>query len=153
VDLEDGAPYVVRERHQIATFQDFCNDCGNCDTFCPEEGGPYLEKPRFFGSLAAWQRQEDRDGFCVLAEDGCDVIWGRIGGVQYRLGVDRSHDRAVFTDGRVRLVLQHAARAVVRATTEAAATEGHTLDGTAYLKMAAILDGVLDPRRVNPVNA
>ena len=80
----------MRERHQIATFQDFCNDCGNCDTFCPEDGGPYLEKPRFFGSLAAWQRQEDRDGFCVLAEDGCDVMWGRIGGVEYRLEVDRS---------------------------------------------------------------
>ena len=52
-----------RERHQIAVFQDFCNDCGNCDTFCPEEGGPYLEKPRFFGTLDGWHRWRDRDGF------------------------------------------------------------------------------------------
>ena len=51
-----GGRFEVRERHQIATFQDFCNDCGNCDTFCPEDGGPYLEKPRFFGSLDAWRR-------------------------------------------------------------------------------------------------
>ena len=60
-----GERLEVRERHQIATFQDFCNDCGNCDTFCPEDGGPYLEKPRFFGSLAAWRQQAGRDGFCV----------------------------------------------------------------------------------------
>ena len=54
-----GGRFEARERHQIANFQDFCNDCGNCDTFCPEDGGPYLEKPRFFGSLAAWREQGD----------------------------------------------------------------------------------------------
>ena len=31
--------------------------------------------------------------------------------------------------------------------------EGHTLDFAAYLRMALMVDGVLDPRRVNPVNA
>ena len=60
-----GGRFEARERHQIANFQDFCNDCGNCDTFCPEDGGPYLEKPRFFGSLAAWREQAARDGFFV----------------------------------------------------------------------------------------
>jgi len=33
------------------------------------------------------------------------------------------------------------------------APDGHTLDVGAYLKMAVLLDGILDPRRVNPVNA
>ncbi len=60
-----GGRFEVRERHQIAVFQDFCNDCGNCDTFCPEEGGPYLEKPRFFGTLGGWHRWRERDGFFV----------------------------------------------------------------------------------------
>ncbi|MGB6642819.1 MAG: glutamate synthase, partial [Thermoanaerobaculia bacterium] len=31
----------LQERHQIGNFADFCNDCGNCDIFCPEDGGPY----------------------------------------------------------------------------------------------------------------
>ena len=31
--------------------------------------------------------------------------------------------------------------------------DGHTLDVGVYLKMAAIMDGVLDPRRANPVNS
>jgi len=34
-----GGRLEARERHQIGTFQDFCNDCGNCDTFCPRTAG------------------------------------------------------------------------------------------------------------------
>jgi hypothetical protein len=34
-----------------------------------------------------------------------------------------------------------------------AAPDGHTLDVGACLRMAVLLDGVLDPRRANPVNA
>jgi hypothetical protein len=102
-----GGRFEVRERHQIATFQDFCNDCGNCDTFCPEDGGPYLEKPRFFGSLEAWRQQAGRDGFYVRTREGADTMWGRLGGVVYRLEVSREADQAVFTDGRVTLELRH----------------------------------------------
>ena len=39
---------AIREKHQIGNFADFCNDCGNCDVFCPEDGGPYVLKPRVF---------------------------------------------------------------------------------------------------------
>ena len=148
-----GGRVEARERHQIATFQDFCNDCGNCDTFCPEDGGPYLEKPRFFGSLEAWRRQAGRDGFYVRTLDGADTMWGRLGGIVYRLEVSREADQAVFTDGRVTLELRHRDRRAVGATVAVGAPEGHVLDVGAYLKMAVLLDGVLDPRRANPVNA
>jgi putative selenate reductase len=143
----------VREAHQIATFQDFCNDCGNCDTFCPEDGGPYLEKPRFFGSLEAWKRFGDLDGFFVERRGAIDTMWGRIARIEYRLEVDRDADRATFTDSRVTLALRHGARAVIEATPDPGAPDGHRLDGRARLTMAVLLDGVLDPRRVNPVNA
>lgn len=148
-----GGRFELRERHQIGTFQDFCNDCGNCDTFCPEEGGPYLEKPRFFGSLEAWRRLADRDGYFVERRDGLDAMWGRVRGAEYRLEVDRAADRALFGDGRVQVELRHQARAVVAATVARGAPNGHALELRAYLEMAALLDGVLEPRRVHPVNA
>jgi len=148
-----GGRFEVRESHQIATFSDFCNDCGNCDTFCPENGGPYLEKPRFFGSLEAWRHGSGRDGFCVERREGGDRLWGRLQGVEYRLEVDRDADQAVFTDGRVTLELRHRERTPVGASVAAGAPEGHTLDVGAYLTMAVLLDGVLDPRRASPVNA
>ena len=148
-----GGHFEVRESHQIATFQDFCNDCGNCDTFCPEDGGPFVEKPRFFGSLAAFRRRADRDGFCVERREDSDRLWGRLQGVEYRLEVDRDADQAVFSDGRVTLELRHRERTPVGASVAAGAPEGHTLDMGAYLKMAVLLDGVLDPRHVSPVSA
>jgi putative selenate reductase len=148
-----GGRLEVRERRQIATFQDFCNDCGNCDTFCPEDGGPYLEKPRFFGSLAAWQGHAARDGFFVRRLEGVRLMCGRVGGVSYLLEVDPEADQAVFTDGRVTLELRHRERRPVGASVAPGTPDGHTLDVGVYLKMATVLDGVLDPRRSNPVNA
>jgi putative selenate reductase len=149
----DGGRFELRARHQIGTFEGFCNDCGNCDTFCPEDGGPYLEKPLLVGSLAAWRRTAQRDGFWVERRDGLDAMRGRLRGVEYRLVVDRSADRAVFTDGRLSLELRHGERRPVGASLAPGTPEGHTLDVGAYLAMAAVLDGVLDLRRANPVNA
>ena len=49
--------------------------------------------------------------------------------------------------------LKHAERRPVDARARAGATEGHTLDLSAYLNMALAVDGVLDRRKANPVNA
>jgi len=146
-----GGTFAVDERHQIGNFQDFCNDCGNCDTFCPEDGGPYRVKPRFFGSLAAWRAQAPRDGLYVRPREGGAVAWARLRGVEYRLELDG--ERAVFSDGRVTLELRHRVRAPLVATVARGTPDGHTLDVGAYLTIAALVDGVLDPRRANPINA
>jgi putative selenate reductase len=147
-----GGTFVVRKEHQIANFQDFCNECGNCDVFCPEDGGPYIEKPRFFGSLDDWQALKDRDGFFARRTDGLDAIWGRIRGREYHLEVDRTQDRGVFTDGVITVEVRHGERRPVAARAGREAAEGHALDFAAYLNLAWAVDGVLDPRRVNPVN-
>jgi hypothetical protein len=80
-------------------------------------------------------------------------MWARLGGVEYRLDVDRGADRAIFTDGRLTLELRHRERSPVGASVAAGTPEGHTLDVGAYLKMAVVLDGVLASHRANPVNA
>ena len=58
-------PLVISKKVQYGNFADFCNECGNCDIFCPEDGGPYVVKPRFFGTLKDWQEMKDHDGFFV----------------------------------------------------------------------------------------
>jgi putative selenate reductase len=147
-----GGTFEVGKVHQIGNFQDFCNECGNCDVFCPEDGGPYIEKPRFFGSLDAWRSLKDRDGFFAHRSDDMDAIWARIRGREYHLEVDRARDRGVFTDGVLTVEVRHAERRPVDVRAHAGAAEGHTLDFAAYLNMAWAVDGVLDQRRVNPVN-
>jgi putative selenate reductase len=73
-------PLVIEQKHQLANFADFCNECGNCDVFCPEDGGPYLLKPRFFGSEATWSK--GGDGVWVQP-DG--TTHGRFKGREYTL--------------------------------------------------------------------
>jgi len=33
---------------QVLNLGDFCNECGNCQTFCPTSGAPYKDKPKFY---------------------------------------------------------------------------------------------------------
>ena len=71
----------VKMERQIVNFADFCNDCGNCDIFCLEDGGPYLLKPRVFVSRERWLLDAPRDA--VLIEH--DAISARIEGVELRV--------------------------------------------------------------------
>jgi putative selenate reductase len=143
--------FVVAKRHQIANFQDFCNECGNCDVFCPEDGGPYIEKPRFFGSQEAFRATPVRDGFfAARAAEGAWIL-GRIRGREYRLDV--KGEAGTFTDGALTVEVRHPDRKPLAARAAPATPDGHVLDFSAYLNLAVILDGVLDTRRANPVNA
>jgi putative selenate reductase len=153
VTTEPGPTLTVRRKTQIGCFQDFCNDCGNCDTFCPEDGGPHLSKPRFFGSREAWERMEGTDGFYVeAATDGLQA-WGRIRGAEYRLDVDRKAGRDRFEGGAIAVEVARPERTVLRAWTLPGAAGGEVLDLMAYLQMATAVEGALDMRRANPVNA
>jgi len=55
----------VTKARQIVNFADFCNDCGNCDVFCLEDGGPYILKPRLFVNRERWLRDAPRDAVLV----------------------------------------------------------------------------------------
>jgi putative selenate reductase len=35
-------------RQQYLVFSELCNECGNCLTFCPENGDPAMNKPRLY---------------------------------------------------------------------------------------------------------
>ena len=78
-----GEPIQLEERHQIANFADFCNECGNCDIFCPEDGGPYIVKPRFFGEREAWWGAPELDGFYLERQGGRDRVLGRFEGREF----------------------------------------------------------------------
>jgi putative selenate reductase len=40
----------LRDRYQVVHLDDWCNDCGNCATFCPYGAKPYREKLTIFAS-------------------------------------------------------------------------------------------------------
>ena len=89
-----------------------------------------------------------------MARDARELrVWARLRKHEYALEVDRSTGRGFFTDGAVRLEVDHRRHRVLAAAAEPGAAAGHVLDGWAYLATAVAVDGVLDPSRTNPVNA
>ncbi len=36
----------IKQKKQTYNIADWCNECGNCATFCPSSGKPYLDKPK-----------------------------------------------------------------------------------------------------------
>lgn len=98
----DGEPLIAAKRHQIGNVADACNLCGQCDPWCPEDGGPYLAKPTLFLSAESWGDHPDREGFLVAPDRG-SIQWRRPGRV-LRYVLDDDGAWLETGDGRVRLV-------------------------------------------------
>ena len=55
----------TRKTPQIVHVDGMCNECGNCETFCPYASAPYRDKFTVFGSVADFQKSEN-NGFVLL---------------------------------------------------------------------------------------
>ena len=130
---------------QIGNFADFCNDCGNCDVFCPEDGGPYVLKPRFFATEPAWAADRPRDGFHVARADGRLDVSARFAGRDYR--VELAGGRVVYAGEGFRLTF--AEDAPVPTLAGEAAGE---VDLTYFHLMTRIARALLAPGAVNYVS-
>ena len=49
----------ISQSYQIINLADFCNECGNCTTFCPTSGSPFIDKPRFHLSEESFVKEND----------------------------------------------------------------------------------------------
>jgi putative selenate reductase len=152
-------PYTVEREHQIANYADFCNECGNCDVFCPEDGGPYKIKPRFFMNEATYREASHLDGFylehlvgAVPAAPAAVRITGRIEGREFTLvRSEGAPDR--FEDDSLSVELDPETGKVTGSRPFFRAKPGHELPTWCYLAMRALLEGVLKEGPVNPVAA
>jgi putative selenate reductase len=141
--------------HQIANWADACNDCGNCDVFCPEDGGPYVEKPRLFSSLSSFLADAPRPGFFVRRKrDGSRTARGRWGGrdVELLVAPDGS---ALFRDGVAELQFASAADAAPEEARILAPQppEGHVVPVGHYHALRALTAGLFAPGAVSWLTA
>jgi putative selenate reductase len=144
-----GGVFRVAKARQFANYADACNECGNCDIFCPEDGGPFVEKPRFFGSLETFHRDAGRNGFYI--DYARNAIHGVIAGETYVLTVDRTADRAGFEhDGGAAEIRLSDNRALSWTPKAGAAS---ALDLLPYLKLRLLLESIGDPRHAHFANA
>jgi putative selenate reductase len=50
--------FETKQNNQILNVADFCNECGNCVTFCPTSGSPFQTKPRFYLTEESFNNEE-----------------------------------------------------------------------------------------------
>jgi len=83
---EGAQAFRVDQRVQTLNIADYCNDCGNCDTFCPAAGAPYKDKPRFWIDAEGY-REAKGDAFRLIRRPAGLVIEARLGGKNHSLEV------------------------------------------------------------------
>ena len=73
------------EMHQIIHVDYMCNECGNCETFCPYDSAPYKEKFTLFHRVEEMEDSKN-DGFAFIDNDGNAIV--RVGGekMNYKVG-------------------------------------------------------------------
>src|ERR1035437_4178849 len=140
-----GGVLRIMKAHQLANYADACNDCGNCDVFCPEDGGPQVEKPRFFGSRETYDGDAGANAFYI--DWDARTIYGTLARERYSLAIDAAMDRACFTrsDGAVEIRLSDNQVLTWQPTV-------CTLDMLPYLKLKLLVESIGDPRHVHFAN-
>ncbi len=71
ITMDDDEFYVsereklaIKQKHQILIINDWCNNCGNCTTFCPAAGSPNKDKLRIHFNRERFNK--DTEGLLVL---------------------------------------------------------------------------------------
>jgi putative selenate reductase len=146
-----GGVLRIVKSHQLANYADACNECGNCDLFCPEEGGPQVEKPRFFGSRETYEADAGANGFYI--DWDARTIYGTLARERYTLAVDAAAGRAWFhrKDAAVEIRLSDHEVLGWRPTGGAGPATS-TLDMLPYFKLKLLMESIGDPRHVHFAN-
>jgi putative selenate reductase len=114
----------ISQKFQILNLGDFCNECGNCATFCPTDGAPYRIKPKFYLSPQRFGDEPNGymfdnsvlkarvDGELETLSRETDSLIYETKAVRARLGLKTFavKDIAFNTDAADSIDLRHAAR-------------------------------------------
>jgi len=73
-----------RDAFQVVHIDAYCNECGNCATFCPWDGRPYTDKPTVFSLKEDFENSSNPgwlvEGDEVLVRDGGEATTFQLNG-------------------------------------------------------------------------
>lgn len=55
--IQEDRIFCIEQPVQVFNIADFCNECGNCQTFCPTSGAPYRDKPKLCLSMESFRSE------------------------------------------------------------------------------------------------
>lgn len=128
--------FQIKKKSQIGIIAEWCNDCGNCQTFCPEQGAPFSDKCRFFLYETSYKNLTHLDGFYFPSPN---ELYARIGNLEYHLSFDHTKNiylwkspQAEFQFDREGTLIHFQANQIIKAN--------HILSTTPYQMMRTIFD-------------
>ena len=71
IQVADLETVSIQQKYQVLNIGDFCNECGNCATFCPTSGSPYKDKAKFHLS----QKSYDASSFGYHFASYDELLW------------------------------------------------------------------------------
>ncbi|MGE4287937.1 MAG: putative selenate reductase subunit YgfK [Salinivirgaceae bacterium] len=110
ISIEPDKIFSVKQKYQILNIGDFCNECGNCDTFCPTSGAPYKQKPRFYLTIQSFNEASEGYFLSKLPNQKQILIYKEKGGIrtlEYWNGewvYETDHVKAVFNGDDFKLL-------------------------------------------------
>lgn len=130
--------YRVDQPFQIAILNDFCNECGNCATFCPTAGKPYRDKPRLYLQRSEFEGQSD-NAFMVYRGDGVWSLCARFDGATHQVVLG---NETVYSSPRFKAYLDPKSLAVKGMVPVGALADGEKLSLEPCAMMLALLGGI-----------
>jgi len=67
--LLTGTTVGFKDKFQILHLNALCNECGNCETFCPHSGAPYKDKFTLYETLEEFN-SGNNNGFVLYKDNG-----------------------------------------------------------------------------------
>ena len=130
--------YRVDQPFQIAILNDFCNECGNCATFCPTAGKPYKDKPRLYLQRAEFEAETD-NAFMVYRGSGIWSLCARFGGATHEVVLG---NETVYSSPKFKAYLDPKTLAVKGMVPVGSLADGESLSLEPCAKMLALLSGM-----------
>ncbi len=75
--------FSLRQQVQILNIADFCNECGNCRTFCPTADAPYQTKPKIHLGIPSFYDSDQ--GYYLSCLENSHHLIGKQNGQRFTL--------------------------------------------------------------------
>jgi putative selenate reductase len=93
IDKKEG----FRDRWQILHLDTWCNECGNCGTFCPYNGLPYKDKLTLFSTKEDFKNSTN-NGFIVTGPSDDKLMTLRLEDYLWKLKINKNNELIIPAD-------------------------------------------------------
>lgn len=155
---------------QIANYVNSCNECGNCETFCPERDAPYMDKPVFYilkkdfdNAIKNFKSYVERkktsnnkirnNAFYIEHDKKKPTIYAGIKGKVYSLTMDKEKNVNIFSENEnYSIVFDAKNHSPIKSTLYKKKYVSCNIEMFNYHALVTILNGMLNNDTLNNIN-